>query len=289
MIYPAYTPVIAAAQTGRTGLRHLVFGCGIVLLLGYMFTSLVLEMVISSGALADPFTLFDGTTPATMLVLLLSFGVWPVALALALNVAHRRAFGSLLGANLWPHFVTVTLAMAVLHGVLLAMPPWGENGLEPHTPLGLWLSLLPLALLAVFIQVGAEELVFRGYLQQALAARGVPVWVWMGLPSLLFGLGHYDANAGSNAGLIALWAVIFGLLMADLTARAGSIGPAIAVHMVNNVVALLFTGLNDSLNGLSLFVYPLGLNDEAALRALLPVDFMLMLVSWLAARLALRL
>lgn len=288
MSYRAYAPVIAAAQTGRAGLRHLVFGCGVVLLLGYMFTSLLLEMVISSGALSDPFTLFDGTTPATMLILLFSFGVWPVALALALNIAHQRPFTSLLGRELLPQFRVVAVAMTALYAALLVLPPWAGSTVTQNTSLGLWLTLLPLGLLAVFVQVAAEELVFRGYLQQALAARGLPVWVWMGVPSALFGLGHYDASAGSNAWLIALWAVIFGLLMADLTARAGSIGPAIAVHMANNVAALLVIGLDDSLNGLALFVYPLGLSDEAALRALLPADFLLMLVSWLAARLVLR-
>jgi hypothetical protein len=82
--------------------------------------------------------------------------------------------------------------------------------------------------------------------------------------------------------------VIFGLLMADLTARSGTLGPAIAVHLVNNVSAMLIVSMPDELSGLALYLSPFSMADEAELRAWLPVDFAWMLVSWLAARLALR-
>ncbi len=288
MSYRAYDAVIAAGQTGRTGLLNIALGIGAILLLGYMLTSLMLEMVLSTGLIPDPATLFEGNTPGTMLTLLATFAVWPIAISVALQIAHGRGLGTVLGEGLWRQFVWVSAAMVVLYVVLAILPPWGGAGLEQNTPLPLWLILLPIGLLAVFTQVAAEELLFRGYLQQALAAYGLPPVVWIGLPSLIFGLGHYDAGAGSNAWLLALWAFIFGALMADLTARAGSLGPAIAVHMANNVIALLLTGLDDSLSGLALYTYPLGLEDEEALRAFLPVDFMVMIVCWLAARLALR-
>jgi len=111
----------------------------------------------------------------------------------------------------------------------------------------------------------------------------------MVLPSVLFAFGHYQpVEAGQNAVMITVWAGMFGLLMADLTARSGSIGPALAVHFVNNLTALMLTALPDSLGGLSLFHTPFGMEDEAQLRAWLPVDFAMMIVSWLAARVALR-
>jgi len=44
----------------------------------------------------------------------------------------------------------------------------------------------------------------------------------------------------------------------------------------------------DDLSGLALYVTPFGMEDTEALRAWLPVDFAMMLVSWLAARLAIR-
>ena len=76
--------------------------------------------------------------------------------------------------------------------------------------------------------------------------------------------------------------------MADLTARAGTLGPAIAVHVVNNMLALLFFAPADDMNGLALFVLPFGLSDEAAVQDWLLIDLAFMLVCWLAARLVLR-
>ena len=159
----------------------------------------------------------------------------------------------------------------------------------PQLPLGRWTALLPLSLLAVLVQVSAEELLFRGYLQQQLAARFASPLAWMVVPSALFALGHYSPEtAGDNAIWFVLWAGIFGMLMADLTARTGTLGTAIAVHFVNNVIAMLFTAMPDNLSGLALYVMPFATSDADAVAQWLPVDFAIMVTSWLAVRLALR-
>jgi membrane protease YdiL (CAAX protease family) len=187
-------------------------------------------------------------------------------------------------------FRAVSVALIAL-GVLVALlPPWDMGGsYVANLSFGRWMVLLPLSLAGVLVQVGAEELVFRGYVQQQLAARFRSPLIWMLLPSALFAAGHYlPASAGDNALMIALWAGVFGLLMADLTARSGSLGPAIAVHFWNNVTAILIVSLPDEMSGLSLYLAPFGMSDTEAVRAWLPVDFALMFVSWLAARVAIR-
>jgi CAAX protease family protein len=232
------------------------------------------------------------TTPVTALVSLASFGFMTAGVCAAAYVMHGRAPLGLIGpfriasADFW----AVLKALAILNVVILALPPWGmDDPLVPNLPVGTWVALLPVSLLVVLIQTSAEEILFRGYVQQQLAARFNSPWVWMVLPSALFGLAHYvPAETGSNAVLIAIWAACFGLLMADLTARSGTLGPAIAVHFATNVSALLVTSLPDTLSGLSLFTVPFSMSDEAALRVWLPVDFAVMVVSWLVARLALR-
>jgi membrane protease YdiL (CAAX protease family) len=180
--------------------------------------------------------------------------------------------------------------LLLLNLAVMILPPWGLGApLVPNVPFMRWLLVLPFALSAVLVQVGAEELLFRGYLQQQLAARFRYPVIWMTVPALLFGAGHYmPSEAGTNAWLIVLWSVVFGILMADLTARAGSLGPAIAVHFFNNVVAIVIVSMPDSLSGLSLFLSPFSMTDAEEVRAWLPVDFAMMVVSWLAARLAIR-
>ncbi len=93
---------------------------------------------------------------------------------------------------------------------------------------------------------------------------------------------------GSNTWLIVLWAAIFALLMADITARTGSLGAAIAIHFANNAVGILLISPPDYLSGLALYTYTFPMTDEAVVRTMLPVDFALMIVSWLTARLILR-
>ena len=236
--------------------------------------------------------LIAGQTPLAMYILLASFGLITAAVFVVVLVLHKReALGVMGPLRLCiPHFMRVMGALIVLSVVLSVLPPYGYGApLVPNMALGMWALLLPLSLVAVFVQVSAEEIVFRGYLQQQLGARFRSPLVWMVLPSLLFALGHYQPNeAGENAVMITVWAFVFGMLMADLTARSGTIGPAIAVHFVNNVTALLITSLPDSLGGLALWHTPFGMQDSETLRAWLPVDFAVMLVSWLVARLALR-
>ena len=96
--------------------------------------------------------------------------------------------------------------------------------------------------------------------------------VWMVVPSASFALGHYMPDtAGENALILAVWAGFLGLLMADLTARAGTLGPAIAVHFWNNASAMLLVSLPDELSGLALYLAAICLQMRA-MRGWLPVD-----------------
>lgn len=233
-----------------------------------------------------------GQTPFSMLVTLFSFGFLIVGVSVALRLVHKRGLASLLGPR--PVFigqsVRVLAVLLAIGAVLLVLPPY-NLGMElvGNLPFSRWLVLLPFGLIAVFIQSASEEILFRGYIQQQLAARFSHPAIWMVLPALLFAFGHYvPADAGDNALLLAIWSGLFGVLMADLTARAGSLGPAIVLHMVNNVSALLFVSLPDNLNGLALYVTPVSMDDTELLRAWLPVDFATTIVFWLGARLAIR-
>ena len=233
-----------------------------------------------------------GQTAAGMFLVLFQLGLLAVASAIVCMILHKRAPVTLIGplGLAMRQFIAVAFAMLVLTVVLWLLPPYSfGDPLAQNMSVGRWLMLLPFALVAVLAQTGAEEVFFRGYIQQQLAARFKSPLVWLVLPAVLFGLGHYlPESAGSNAGTIALWATVFGMLMADLTARAGTLGPAIAVHFFNNVSAMILISVPDEMSGLALFVLPFGISDEAQMAMWLPVDFGFMIVSWLTARLAIR-
>lgn len=295
MDYAAHEQFVAPARDRAQVWRlciGLIVAAGVYLLCNQFVFRNIFNLM---GEDSLPFfeALDTGSTPLAMLVLLGTFGFMTLGVAVAVRVAHQRGILGVLGhiPLLLAQFRDVLIVLAVINLAIWILPPWnwGDEPFEANMALSLWLMLLPFSLCALLVQVSAEEILFRGYIQQQLAARFSSPLVWMLIPSVLFGLGHYlPEEAGTNAVLIALWAVVFGLLMADLTARAGTLGPAIAVHLVNNFTAILLVSLPDELSGLALYLAPFSISDAEAIRAWLPVDFALMIVSWLGARLALR-
>ena len=78
------------------------------------------------------------------------------------------------------------------------------------------------------------------------------------------------------------------VIAADLTARSGTLGPAIAVHFVNNVIGILIVGTEGHLSGMALAVVPFGPDDTELMRYAMLIEVPMLLCMWLAARIAIR-
>lgn len=292
--YRAHEPLVSPAR-GTAQIWRLVMGivliAGVVLLVS-QFVSQTLVTLLGHAGYASLIGVDGGSTPMSVLYLLTSFGFLTLGVVVALRVAHHRGIAALFGdrALFRQQFTAVLAMMLLLNACIVLLPPWTVGlPMEPNIEFGKWLLLLPFAIVAILIQVSAEEIVFRGYLQQQFAARFSSPLIWLGVPSALFGLGHYmPVAAGENAVMLAVWAGLFGLAMADVTARAGTLGPAIALHLSHNAVAILFVSIQDELSGLALYTVTIDLADSEAVSGMFPVEFMMVLVSWLGARLAIR-
>lgn len=293
--YSAHERLVASARA-HPDLWRLAFGLVLITTLTFFFGSVLrtfLMLIVPDFVYSQmDATTGQGNTPASLLVLLFSFGLVAIAVFVVTRVVHLRPPIDLFGPlPLAIHQFWRVLRILLVVGVFLAvLPPYdmGEE-LVRNLDFGTWLLLLPVSLAAVLVQVSAEEILFRGYLQQSLAARFSNPLIWLFVPALVFGLGHYAPDeAGDNAVLLVVWATIFGLLMADLTARAGTLGPAIALHFANNVTAVLIVSVPDSLSGLSLATTPYSISDSENIRSWLMIDFAFMIVNWLAARVAIR-
>jgi CAAX protease family protein len=289
--YIAHDTLVATARH-KAQLWRLILGLVIVAAVSLSLSAAgarVLAKALSPQWLLE---LPQGATPTALLALLFSFAFVILGVAVAVRVLQMRSLPDVLGRgrNLVVQFWRVLKLHLILLVAIMLLPPYDMGApMELNMPVALWVALLPISLVAVLVQVSAEEILFRGYIQQSLAARFRSPAIWIFVPSLLFALGHFvPDDAGDNAALIAVWAGVFGILMADLTARAGTLGPAIAVHLFNNVTAILIISSPTSLNGLALFLLPFEMSDTNALRPWLAVDFAMMLISWLTARLAIR-
>lgn len=241
--------------------------------------------VMANPAVIDEF--IDGSTPAAVGWTLASFGIYTALLFAMVRLFHRVNPWALLGPlrRTWREFWRVSLYLLPLYAFLV-LPSLLLPEPEVQYSIGAWLALLPAMAPLLFVQISAEELVFRGYLQSHLAALAKHPIVWMGVPSVLFGLIHYDPlSPAYSAWSYVAWASVLGLVCADLTARSGTLGPALAVHFVNNFGAMLILAADDWLYGAALYVWP---TYGQAWEPWIPYEVLVLLCVWLSARLALR-
>ncbi|MGB3176368.1 MAG: CPBP family intramembrane glutamic endopeptidase [Albidovulum sp.] len=294
---PAYTPhnAFVAPARNRLGMWRLFAGAALIL------AAYVVPFIIGHGWLSNLYgeraadALFNrmatGDTPGGMFLLLYGFLGLAFGPIVAVRWIEGRRAGTLFGPSATQTIMDFGRAIWPLLGLQVLLLPLalGSDTLRPGLGFIALLGYLPFALPGILIQTGAEELVFRGYFQQGLAARFKNPLIWMGLPALLFGFGHYAPEEfGNNAWLIAIWAMLFSCFAADLTARTGNLGAALAFHVANNISAFLFIGIAGNLDGLALWSIVIDLKDMASTGPLLAMDFLVMFSAWLLTRLTLR-
>lgn len=293
---PSYRPQLFFSEPARARpqIWRTLLGIGLIVLLYAAFLAALFFLLrLRYGVVlaeAIRFAMLRGESPGMAVMLLCSFlgaGLGPIA---AVRLIHGRRAGSLFG----PPRRLLGDMRAAATGVMALSAPFlaialTDDSLQRGLGTGDFLVYLPFALLGLLIQTGAEELIFRAYLQQQLAARFRSPLVWMFVPALLFTLGHYaPATYGASAPYVLIWALLFGLLAADLTARTGTIGAAWGFHFANNATAFLFIGSGKNLGGLSLWIQPVGLAQAADPLPAILVQCAMLTCSWLAARIALR-
>ena len=240
-----------------------------------------------SGFNAAIAAMTSGATPWAMLAVLGSFLAMAAGPMLAARIVHRRPAGTLFGRapRALRDFVRGTAVVALIYAIALLV--WSllydaQPGLPPMT----WALFLLPALVGLALQTGAEELLFRGYILQQLAARFRSPLVWALLPSALFGVLHFDAGRLGNT--MAIWAVVattlFGLMAADLTARTGSLGAAWGLHFGNNAFGILFLGTPGNLSGLALFLTPYSAEEMAEAGTVPVLDVLFLTLAWWVTR-----
>ncbi len=219
--------------------------------------------IIASGAALlgeSPLFIIRADTPVGLMLFFATFLGYHLGLWVVVRFLHKRSYRSLFGPThrLHWHHALYGVGAAVALSALSMLAEWilfdPTEGLTRNMPVSTWIILLLPALGFIFIQIMAEELVFRGYLLQQLRARFRSVWIWAVLPSLIFGLLHFDPiTYGMNAYFYVLHTTAVGIILSLITLRTGNIAAAAGLHMANNAMLLLL-GNAGSLDGLSLFI-----------------------------------
>jgi len=158
------------------------------------------------------------------------------------RVRLRRAIGPTLAV------VVAYLALAAVYGLLVSAPKERVPGIGVASPTA---SVLAYGLLVGVIAPVAEELFFRGFaftaLRRRLGTAGAAV-----ASGALFAAVHL---LGSTDAVFVPVLALFGIGLALLYARTGSLLPGIALHSLNNAYALIL------LVGWSWQVVPLALGS----------------------------
>jgi membrane protease YdiL (CAAX protease family) len=262
-----------APARARPALWRLLAGAGLA----------IAVWVLGTAALLPLAPALPGDAGRLALVLyLLGFAALALGTALAARLLQRRGPATLIGpGGFRPRGFAAGVGVVALVAALSAAALLGLAPPVRQLPLATWAAWLPLALPALLIQTAAEEIAFRGYLLQGLAARfRSPLAWWLG-PAVLFGLVHWSpADYGRDAWLAALSAGVIGLILADVTARTGNLSAAIGLHFANNAVALLLVAMPSPVAALGLWLTPLDPADPGQMRRLLLADLAATLLAW---------
>jgi membrane protease YdiL (CAAX protease family) len=233
-----------------------------------------------------------GATQGGLFIVLASFVLLLGATVVFAKRVSDRSLRDITGpASLLRDHLAVTLKwMAGLTVVMVFVPaPYPPNDLQQQMPSLVWLAWLPLGLIGLAIQVTAEEMFFRGYLQTQLIGATKSYAKGMILAALLFGIGHISNDVDGVAALFpVIWATMFGLVVGDLTARSGTLGPAIAVHFVNNMMAMFIAPVGGQMSGFGLWTRDIDLTSAYSDPTLICFEGLILLITWLTARIALK-
>ncbi|WP_179378079.1 CPBP family intramembrane glutamic endopeptidase [Jannaschia marina] len=276
-------PARARPQLWRTLLGFATIAAAYVA--GFFAIVVILLVALGPDEGASYLGLFaTGGTPTLVVMFLMMFAAPFAATVGVARLLHARPGRGLFGPNLWRDFALATGIAGAIYLVVGLLLPMSFTP-EPNTPLTLFLTFLPIALVAILIQTGAEELAFRGYLQQQLAARFRSPLAWMVFPAILFGVIHLDPTAGLEKAWMVLPPTLFGLLAADLTRVTGSIGLAWGLHFLNNCSAFLIVSLKGNMSGLALYTTPFTAEALSLRSPLLWQEMLVTVIVWACIRL----
>lgn len=282
------TPFLEVSNAGRNAWwRYLV--TALVLFLTWGLAQIAGSIVMVASGLFDLRTgaMVGKLAPWQFVAMLSSFPVMGAALLLCVKRVHRRAPATLLGPGgglRWKPAIAAAAIQFGLLGVGTCVQWWIAPGslhfsFEPRA----FLLMLPLVLVLVPLQSATEELLYRGWLMQALGRGGRWKWPAVVISSALFALSHLGSGfiEGGLGALDLLCYLAIALLFAWATLRDGRLERAIGLHAGLNLYGFLVVGSPMPMVELpTLLTDPLVTNDPANLISI----GMTALAVWLSGR-----
>jgi len=185
----------------------------------------------------------------SVLALLLSFVMSFFAVPLIVRLLHRRPYWSV--AMPRPAFEAWNFVARLLVGIVVGLVAAllfhiaGLMPIETNPAFNLltWLAVAAIGFVGIFIQAGAEELLFRGYLTQFVRRFSASPLLFIGIPAVLFAAPHIANVAALGGGpLVMIPYLLAGWLFAWAAYRTGSLWMGLGLHLANNYSGLVLVG-----------------------------------------------
>jgi membrane protease YdiL (CAAX protease family) len=205
---------------------------GLAALVGILLVEAVAVTAIDGGSedLSTAATLvLQGALAITMVIVALAAANPGSGIAPASWLGLRRPIRRSVRISVIAYLVYIGCAVVI--GLLL-QPDQEDVTRELGVDEGTAVAILAGILIIVAAPI-SEEIFFRGFMFAGLR-RSTPFWVAAAISSGIWGLFHYT---GSDSWGVILQLSVFGVILAYLYERTGSIWPTIAVHAFNNAVA----------------------------------------------------
>lgn len=209
-------------------------------------------------------------------LMLLSYPAMLVGLYLCQRYIHNRTLVSLhtVAARIrWGRIIfAIGVTWAVLAIVAVGLHVTGISPVTLNFNPTLFLSFAIATLIFIPLQSGTEEIVFRGYLNQAFGHFISNKWIVFAITSFLFACVHLsnpEAQEGAEGGnimhlLVMSQYFIFGFILSAIVYFDNGIEAAIGVHAANNMFAAIFVNYEGSaLPTPSLFMSKTNANIDA--------------------------
>lgn len=248
------------SDQGKAGFWH--YAIGLVIMLVIFFGL--------SGFGVTPLALLVPDYKKSLLLsavgILLGFVISFFVIPPLVKIIHSRPFWSVAMPKWefrkWDFWVSfwVGMAAAVVFGLVFSILGFLPLKPNPDFDLTTLLVLVVVAFIGVFIQAGAEELLFRGYITQFVKRFSSNKILFLGIPAVLFALPHIGNISSQVSGgyWVMLPYVINGLLLGWAAYRSGSLWMALGLHLANNYSSTVLIGtIGDALPSAAPFVIQL--------------------------------
>ena len=192
------------------------------------------------------FSVYGISSNLGLILMILPFVIGLITVVLLFKPLHKRTFKEVInGTNRirWRKFLFAALIWGLIMFICSAIDYClNPTNYQLNLNISSFIPLIFISLLLIPFQTTFEEILFRGYLSQGVAAWTKSRWLVLVIPALLFAFMHAFNPEVKEYGfwLTMPQYLLFGLLFGLVTILDDGIETAMGAHAANNVFASVF-------------------------------------------------